>query len=75
MAPQSPDLNPIENLWAIIKSRRQKKYGVPATKEDIITQVFDIWTSIELELLETLADSAINRFKACILSQGGMTKY
>ena len=32
--PQSPDLNPIKR--AIINKRRQKKYGFPATKVDLI---------------------------------------
>jgi transposase len=49
--PQSPDMNPIENLWAIIKKRRQKKYGLPKTKNDLIEQIFDIWDNIEVALV------------------------
>ena len=44
--PQSPHLNPIENLWAIIKQRRYKKYDIPLTKIELIDQIFDIWNGI-----------------------------
>jgi transposase len=40
--PQSPDLNPIENLWSIIKAKRQKKYRLLRTKKELIEQIFDI---------------------------------
>ncbi len=38
--PQFPDMNPMENLWANIKRRRQKKYGLPKTKAELIEQIF-----------------------------------
>ena len=40
---QSPDLNPIENLWAILKQRRQQKYGIPMSRDELIEQMQDIW--------------------------------
>jgi len=48
-------MNPIENLWAIIKARRQKKYGVPRTKQDLINQIFVIWQAVDEELCQKLA--------------------
>ena len=73
--PQSPDMNPIENLWAIIKKRRQKKFGIPATKSDLIAQVFQIWEEIEPDLLERLANSAIKRLEAVKIANGNVIKY
>jgi transposase len=73
--PQSPDLNPIENLWHIVKHRRQKKYGIPLTKDDLIEQVFDIWDNLEPELIEKLCNSAPRRLQACIEANGMQTKY
>jgi transposase len=73
--PSSPDLNPIENLWAIIKRRRQKKYGLPKTKTALIEQIFDIWANIDAELCKTLAESVENRLKECLRLNGKTTKY
>jgi hypothetical protein len=45
--PQSPDLNPIENIWNIIKARRDKKFGIPANREELIDQIFTIWEELD----------------------------
>ena len=73
--PQSPDMNPIENLWAIIKARRKKKFGVPTSKNDLIEQIFDIWNDIDVGLVHTLTDSANKRVQAVLKANGKVTKY
>lgn len=73
--PQSPDLNPIENLWAIIKQRRQKKFGIPSSRDELITQIYTIWDELEPELAETLTDSAVRRLIMCANHNGKVTKY
>lgn len=73
--PQSPDMNPIENLWAIIKSRRQKKFGIPNTKKDLIEQIFEIWDAIEPELIEKLANSANKRIMEVYKRRGLISSY
>jgi transposase len=73
--PQSPDLNPIENLWAIIKDRRQKKIGMPTSKVELIHQVLQIWSDLEPGLAEKLAGSVVNRLKECLRRKGRQTKY
>jgi len=73
--PQSPDMNPIENLWAIIKARRKKKYGVPTSRNELIEQIFDIWNDIDVGLVHTLAESANKRVQAVLKANGKVTKY
>ena len=74
--PQSPDLNPIENLWAIVKRRRVKMFSrFPTSKSELIDQVFAVWKEITPELLATMADSANTRMSLCIEAEGGNTKY
>lgn len=73
--PQSPDLNPIENLWAIVKSRRAKKFGVPTNRNDLIEQIFEIWDGLEPELITNLIESIPNRLKLCSKGKGKATKY
>ena len=73
--PQSPNMNPIENLWHIVKSRRQKKFGFPRTKDELIEQVFEIWESVDQELLDTLSESIESRLREVIRLNGRPTKY
>ena len=72
---QSPDLNPIENLWAIVKKRRQKKFGIPRTKIELIDQIFKIWEEIDENLLGRLSDSIETRLDEIIRFGGKPTKY
>lgn len=70
----SPDLNPIENLWSIVKkdfALQQKTTSVSEWKE----KVGMIWDQIPHELLETLIKSMPRRIAACIAASGGHTKY
>ena len=73
--PYSPDLNPIENLWSIIKARRKKKFGVPLTKADLIMQISAIWSDLEPELALTLSSSFSNRLLKVIESRGNPINY
>ncbi len=73
--PQSPDLNPIENIWSLVKRRRIKKYGRPKSQAELIDQVMDIWDNLEPDLLVNYAQSAKRRMSACLESQGKHTKY
>ena len=73
--PQSPDLNPIENLWALIKNRGSSRFGIPGTKAAIIDQITSIWNDLEPQLLERYVDSVTRRFSACLEVNGKINKY
>jgi transposase len=72
---QSPDLNPIENLWSIIKQRRAKKFGMPTTKNELIQQIFQIWENIDAEIKKKLAESVPKRLKELIENNGKQLNY
>lgn len=74
----SPDLNPIENLWAILARR---VYGKPSEKRVFLTisalkhKILEEWGKIEADLLCSLARSMPNRIFEVIHNNGGPTKY
>ena len=71
----SPDLNPIENLWAIIKKRLRKLDC--STKPKLISAVFQVWNAdAELRnMCKKLVESMPNRVQEVIKCRGGHTKY
>ncbi|POM64603.1 Transposase [Phytophthora palmivora] len=67
--PQSPDLNPIENVWFIMKKELQKN---PATSiDDLKVKLLDIWTSIDDDVVRKCVLSMPKRLKAVLASKGG----
>jgi len=71
----SPDLNPIENLWAIIKRKIMKENIT--TKQQLIAAVIRHWyrNTTLIATLENLITSMPRRIKAVIAAKGGNTKY
>jgi len=76
---RSPDLNPIENCWQILKKRLTKRWYKagrrPTTRDELIAQTQEEWNLIPLEAINNLVDSMRNRVHACIKARGGSTKY
>ncbi|KAG0442369.1 Transposable element Tcb1 transposase [Dictyocoela muelleri] len=70
---QSPDLNPIESLWGIIKANLSKY--TPKNKEELKVLILNEWNSISIETCQKLAMSFEKRAKSVFKAKGGHTKY
>jgi hypothetical protein len=71
--PYSPDLNPIEHLWADLARRVEKR---PArTMEELQDIVAEEWAATSVEFLTKLAKSMPARCQAVIDAKGNHTKY
>ena len=80
--PYSPDLNPIENLWAIMKAEIYKLHPelkfVDDTEETLralIEAAKEAWNSIEDRILYNLSVTMPHRVQAVINAKGWYTKY
>ena len=69
----SPDLNPIEHLWGILK------WKVEVCKVSNIYQLRDVvleeWKSIQVATCEALVNSIPRGVKEVLDNDGGPTKY
>ena len=70
----SPDLNVIENLWAILKEVVYKAPR-PRTLDQLKKSVQEEWAKIPEEILQKLVDSFADRVEVCIAAEGGDTRY
>lgn len=72
--PNSPDLNPIENLWSTLGERVARKNPTDiASMKTIIRQQ---WKKVATaEVRKALIDSIPFRLKQVIKNKGGHTKY
>jgi len=69
----SPDLNPIENVWALMKMKIATTK--PATLRKLSKEIQNIWKSFDEEYARRLVDSIKNRIYSCITTHGDYTLY
>ena len=71
----SPDLNPIEHVWAYIKRRLFRYKQPPKDINQLWKRIEKIWRNIPSKLLRKLYESMPRRMRALLQSRGGAIKY
>ena len=72
---QSPDLNPIEHLWAHLKRKLQGYETAPKGILEFWERVQVEWEKIESSVCQELVESMPRRVEAVLKAKGGYTKY
>ncbi len=69
----SPDLNPIEHLWGILKQKMEECRSLTSTSSVML--VMEEWKRTPVVTCEALVNSMPKRVKAVLENNGGHTKY
>src|SRR5216117_2344664 len=59
--PNSPDLNPIENLWHILRSNVRKRNPRPMKKADLIAVLKEEWERLDMSQVKKLIQNMPKR--------------
>ena len=71
----SPDLNPIENVWHVLKTRIRKRRPRVLTREALKVALMEEWENLDIEVINDLILTMPDRLQAVIAAEGGNTKY
>ena len=69
----SPDLNPIENCWRIMKDALERE--IERSHENWIAKIQKIWDEVVPKHLESLINSMPRRLEQCIAANGKKINY
>ena len=69
----SPDLNPAENVWNIMKRYVLRKH--PTNERELKQYITEAWETLDRDLLPNLFDSMPERMQAVIDANGDRTAY
>ena len=59
--PQSPDLNPIENLWSIVDNNVRMRAKYPTNFDQLLNILQEEWSGLDTSLLKKLVGSMPKR--------------
>ena len=72
---QSPDLNPIENLWQHFKKKLNSYERLAKDIQELWERTEAEWEKIKVEECQNIIESMPRRLKVMIQAEGGHTKY
>jgi len=75
MALQSPDLNPIENLWDVVEWELHALDVHPTNLHQLHDAILSISANFSKECFQHLDESMPRRIKAVLEAKGGQTQY
>ena len=70
---QSPDTNPIENVWNVVKRKLAGRRTF--TLQQLSRRIKEVWRSLSTEYAEKLVESMPRRCEAIIQNDGDWTVY
>jgi transposase len=81
--PNSPDMNPIEHLWPVVKNELFRRFpdtstlrgGCAKVKSELKSRLTVVWDDIEEEVLDRLIASMPKRVSALLKAEGWYTDY
>jgi hypothetical protein len=72
---QSPDMNPIEHIWRLLKERVNKHPQISANVKQLKEALLEEWDLIDMETINRLIESMPERVKALQEAKGGSMRY
>ena len=72
--PESPDCNPIENLWHQMKEHLRKNVK-PSTKEELVNGIREFWRTVTPEMCNRYIDHLKKVLPAVVEKEGQATGY
>ena len=73
--PNSPDLNPIENLWSLLKSHLYKNGKKYRNKNELWEEIQRFCEKIDGNIIKNLTESVNRRLFQLVLNKGGYVNY
>ena len=71
----SPGINPIEHIWAWMKTCLHKKKGHVMKYSDLEREIRKLWDEVDCAMLEKLSQSMLRRMAALMDAKGGSIRY
>lgn len=72
---QSPDLNPIENIWKILKDNIQQRNPPPHKYEELKIALLEEWEKLDSSIFENVTSSMPRRIAEVINNEGYACRY